>query len=389
MGFKQALEKFHDENRYFIPLVFVAFVLIVTGFFHNEYIIINHDVLVDRTLLFDGSAVIQAVTLRPGWSFYIDVLANRPVTLSLYNLESDLVAESPNNTLRYTADFLNLYFVMVDGSNYAILDFNYSKQGTEPYSTPYLFFGSGLALLLGVLVYYFLEPWKFKFKRVLDFVDAIFYPVIFLLSSIVFWVFRDSLIWFLPKSLTNTLFLTIIPLIVIIGCFFVLNALNKGKDVFFLRYTKKSRDFFKSLFGYIVAYSAVFITIVLDYSNLLGQADLLVPSLTISFLIWLYVRTKTKNALVIYSLTWLTSLVIKVLAYSVGVPVIFDTFLTIPSSVGAVPLFIAIESFIIFGVYFLIRGYYARDKARAINYGLYASVFIQAFLQVFSGTSLL
>jgi len=375
MNWKQSFEKFHDENRYFMPLAFIAVILMVTGLFYVGPVLVNYDVIVNRTLLFDNDTTILASTLRPGWTFSINVLSTKSVSLLLYNLAGDVVATSDNNRLTYQADFLDLYFLRVMGRDFTLIDFNYTKLGEAPYPSQFLFFGSGLALLLGVIVYYLLEPVVFKLKRRVGFVDSVFYPAAFMLSSIIFWVFRDSLVWFLPKSLLNNILLIIFPLAgVIIGS---------------LLYKRKMPDFTKSLLGYLVAFSAVFLAVAVDYSGVSVYFSLAVKFALLGFLALLCSLTKSKTAFVMFSLTWLTSVVIQLLAYSVGVPVFFDTFLSVPSTIGTIPLFIFIILMAITGVYFFVRGVYAKNTAEAINFGLYAGICIQAILQVFSGTSLL
>lgn len=373
MDWRYEFERFHDTNRYFIPLSFIALILMLTGVFYLGPTRVDYDVLVNRTLLFDGDAVILAVTLRPGWTFNVNVLANKPVSLSVYNLEGITVASSLNNTLSFTPSFLDLYFVKVSGSNYAILDFNYSKIGYEPYSSPYLFFGTGLALLLGVVFYYLLEPWKFKLTRKLGSVDAVFYPLVFLLSSVIFWIFRDVLVWFLPKSSG------------IMACLVILPSVSVLFGLLICRLKRKMSDFSKVFVEYFIAYSAVFLMTVVSYTSI-GGYYLFVLQLCLLLLLALM---RQKTALVIYSLTWLTGVIIRVLAYSVGIPVLFDMFLSVPNSSGMIPLFMTLEGFMVLGVYLFMRGYCSRTKTEAVKYGLYAGVCIQAFLQVFTGTSLL
>lgn len=387
MRFKKRLERFHDENRYFIPLLFVAFVLMATGAFYAAPVILNYDVLFNHPLLFEGSAVIQAVTLRPGWTLNVEVLANKNVNLSVFNLGGQLVAQSAGGSLKFSPDFLDLYFIQVHGSNYAIFDFNYSKTGVVPYPAPYLFFGSGLLLFLGVLAYYLLEPWRFNFKRKLERVDAVFYPLVFLMSSIILWVFRDSFIWFLPKSLTNFLIMIVASLSIVVICAVVIRSLARGEKLFMK--SKKFKGFFKVFFGFLLAYGLIFLTVLLDYSGLSSQVGLLVKFAVLGFLIFIYWRFESSTGLVIYLFTWLTSVLIKLLAYSIGVPVLFDTFLTSPSTAGFLPLLFTVEAFMVLAVYFLVKGYFAKNRARAVAYGLYASVFIQAFMQIFSGTTLI
>ncbi|MBD3312740.1 hypothetical protein GF352_04790 [archaeon] len=387
MKLKKSLERFHDENRYFIPLLFIAFILMVTGAFYSGPVILNFDVLFEHPLLFQGDAVIQAVTLRPDWTFSIEVLSNKDISLSVFNLGGELVARSNTRFLEFSPGFLDLYFVQVHGTDYAIFDFNYTKRGMAPYPTPYLFFASGLLLFLGVMVYYLLEPWGFKFKRKLERLDAVFYPVVFLMSSIILWVFRDSLIWFMPKSLLNYVLMIIFSLVVIAACSFVISALFRG-DKLFMK-SKKYKKFFKVFFGFLLAYALVFLTVLLDYSGLSSQVGLLVKLAVLGFLILFYVKFNERTALLIYLFTWLTSELIKLLAYSIGVPVVFDTFLTNPSPVGMIPLLFVLEGFMVLAVYFLVKGYFAKNRAKAVSYGLYASIFVQAFMQVFSGSSLI
>jgi|GEM_PF-3376270 len=382
-GFKNRLEKFHDENRYFIPVLFVGFILMMTGLFYLGPVVLDYDIDVNRPLSFSGDAVIQSVTLRPEWTLEVNVLANKRVTVSLFNLDGEVVAESNNNSLVYSPDFLNLYFIEVHGDNYAILDFSYRKVGLAPYPTSFLFFGFGLILILGSLVYYLLEPWGFKLKRYLELGDALFYPAVFLLSPIIFWIFRDAMLWFLPKSLNMTI-TTILVLLSLI----VFSSILMFNESLFAR-KKKWREFYKSLFGFFIAYSLVFIIVLLSNAGLVGYWLVIVKSIVIGYLILLYLYSKSKTALVIFTLTWLVSIVIKVLSYSIGIPVIFDTFLTYPSAVGTVPLFMVISLFITAAIYFILRGYYSKDKARAVDYGLYASVCIQAFLQIYTGATLL
>ncbi|MFA5405740.1 MAG: hypothetical protein WC307_00035 [Candidatus Nanoarchaeia archaeon] len=375
MSWSQRFEKFHDENRYFLPLTFIAFILMITGAFYLGPVKLEHDVIVNRTLLFDNDTVILAATLRPDWVFSINVLSTKPVNLSLFNLAGEVVAESDTNTLSYHARFLDLYFVKVIGTDFTVIDFNYSKTGEAPYPSPYLFFGSGLALLLGVIVYFLLEPIGFKLRKKLDFIDALFYPTVFFMSSIIFWVFRDSLMWFLPKSvIVNAWLIGLSGAGLIIGSFM---------------YKRKLVDFSKSLIGYLVGYSAIFLSMVLDYAGLSGYIGLLVNSLILLFLIALYYKSGSKTSLLMYSLTWLTSVVIKLFAYSVGIPVFFDTFLSTPSVIGTIPLLVFLSSLVVLAVYLFVRAVYAKSKAEAVNYGLYASICVQAILQIFTGTSLL
>ena len=125
---------------------------------------------------------------------------------------------------------------------YAVLDFNYFKRGLDAYPTAFLFFGSGLALLLGVFVYFFLEPWFFHLKRKLEFVDALFFPFAFMLVSIVFWVFRDSLIWFVPKSTVSIVLMIVIPSLFMLAGFFGLRRERKGKNKEFNNAVKKLKS---------------------------------------------------------------------------------------------------------------------------------------------------
>ena len=263
-GFKNRLEKFHDENRYFIPVLFVGFILMMTGLFYLGPVVLDYDIDVNRPLSFSGDAVIQSVTLRPEWTLEVNVLANKRVTVSLFNLDGEVVAESNNNSLVYSPDFLNLYFIEVHGDNYAILDFSYRKVGLAPYPTSFLFFGFGLILILGSLVYYLLEPWGFKLKRYLELGDALFYPAVFLLSPIIFWIFRDAMLWFLPKSLNMTI-TTILVLLSLI----VFSSILMFNESLFAR-KKKWREFYKSLFGFFIAYSLVFIIVLLSNAGLVG-----------------------------------------------------------------------------------------------------------------------
>ena len=90
-----------------------------------------------------------------------------------------------------------------------------------------------------------------------------------------------------------------------------------------------------------------------------------------------------------YSLFWLNALILKVLVFSVGIPVFFDTFLASPSKAGTIPLLLALQFFAVSSLYFILRGYYSKNKSEATSYGLYAGVCVQSILQVFVSSALL
>lgn len=381
MSLVSRVEKFHDDNRYFLPVAFIAFILMATGALYLGPVIVNSDIVVNRTLLFKSDAVILSTLLRPGWEFHAEVLANKMVSLSVINLMGETVAFSNSSSIDFKPSFLDLYFLKVHGSNYAVLDFNYFKRGLDAYPTAFLFFGSGLALLLGVFVYFFLEPWFFHLKRKLEFVDALFFPFAFMLVSIVFWVFRDSLIWFVPKSTVSIVLMIVIPSLFMLAGFFGLRRERKGKN-------KEFNNAVKAFLGYVIAYSALLVSVIVDYS-FAGYAGLLVYFLIFALLVVVYFLTKSVVPVVIYSLTWLSSVLVKIVAYVVGAPAFFDALLVVPSVSGTVYLFLLLEFFIMLCFYFILRGYYSKTKAEAMSFGFYAGIFIQVFLQVFTGAGLL
>jgi len=110
MSLVSRVEKFHDDNRYFLPVAFIAFILMATGALYLGPVIVNSDIVVNRTLLFKSDAVILSTLLRPGWEFHAEVLANKMVSLSVINLMGETVAFSNSSSIDFKPSFLDLFF---------------------------------------------------------------------------------------------------------------------------------------------------------------------------------------------------------------------------------------------------------------------------------------
>ncbi len=377
MNWKYSLEKFHDTNRYFIPLSFVAVILMITGIFFQGPMKLMYDVEVTKPLYFNDDVMIQSVTLRPGWTFNIEVNTSKPVILSMQNIEGETLIESSNGTLTYKPSFFNLYFVKVKARNFLLNDFNYSKTGLSPYPDSYLFFSAGLILQLSVIIYFLLEPWSIKLKRKLTVINALFYPLMFLIASIVFWVFRDSLIWFAPKNIQTQNMLLINSITLMILGLYTIHL----KHIPLIK-SKKYDDFFKMFIGYFTTYAAITLTILLTLMLGNEYLTIIIKTSITSILLYFFIKYNLKIPVLIYIMEWVVSLIIKLMAFSIRIPVFFDTLLSIPSINGTIPLLLVINLFGVIGVYFLIRAYYSKNITLASAYGLYAGVFFQGIMQI-------
>ncbi len=364
MGLYDKLEKFHDTNRYFIPLMFVALVLMASGWNFIGPVSLDYSVNITKPLSFSRPVVVEALMLRPGWTFEAKINASKPVTVVLSRLNDGEVT-SGVNTITYKPDNLDFYFVkVVEYRNYTINGISYSKKGTAPYPDSYLLFGSGLLLALGVLIYYLLEPWGFKLKRKMPLINSLFYPATFFLASVIFLLFKELFVWFLPHYL-----LLFSCAAVIIISVLLMPSLKKG-------------NFSRVFLGFLNAYALLLLKSYIDFAYNNPYLTLVAGILSASLLFYLFLRYREKTGVTFYLVAWSADVLIRFLAFAIKVPVLFDTLLSVPSMAGALALLTSLEVLAIISAYFVVRAYYSRNINEASSFGLYAGAVVQAILQV-------
>ena len=376
-GLQQLIEKFHDKNPYFLPLILISIILLLTGVNYLGPLTATTKLNFDRTYLFSGEAYIMAVTLMPGWVFQANVLTTKPVNLSIVNIDGLTIANSTDHTMiKFVAPSFNTYFLRLEGSgDYALFDFSYSKAGYGPYPIDYALFCTGLVLMLLTFTYYLIKPLKFKFKRALNAVDSIFYPSLIICASIVFWVFVNASIWFYVMDAASAVIMAvIISAVIIISSFILLK--------------KKLKPTIKFIAGYVVSFFTVYLLLVIKHLSTVNISELLVFIAFIGLLI-LYYYSRERSVLLYYSLVWFVSAIIKLGIYSIGLPLYFDITLSMPVTWAFMPAVILIDVLAVIFCYFIIRAYYGGSIKSSLEYGLYSSIFINGVLQLMTASSIM
>jgi len=371
-------ERFHDNNRYFIPLLFIATVLMTFGINYLGPVTIINKFNLTGPLTIKSEQNVLALTLLPGWVFRADVVTTKPATIELVDLSGNVINSTTGSVLFAKINYLEYYILRLKGNNYALIDLTYYVHGLAPYALEYSFFGTGLLLFLLTLAYYFLKPIKFKLKRKINSkVDAFFYPTIIFLSIIVFWVFRNALMWVMPKS-----YFSIIVHAALVATVILLLA------VLSIRF-KESK--IKSLIvNYALVYFLLYIISLLTYGGLImGYSIFFLNFCILGFLIIVYSKSKSRIALTYFTLAWTISVVLSIAAYVIGVPVDFDNVLAMPNTNGTLVLLAILELFMLSSTYFMLRGYYSKSILDSLEYGLYAGVMFQGILQTMVMTNVM
>ncbi len=357
------LEMFHDNNRYFLPLIFIGLVLMIYGLPYWGKAYYHYQVNAIKPLFFSDKATIQSIVLRPDWTYKVSVNTNKPVSVVVTNLNGEILNQSINN-LTFKPLFTDLYFIKVLGSGFVLYGFDYGRLGVVPVPTNYLFFNSGLLIILLTILYYLLKPLSISFKRRLSVSDSLFYPLTGVLVFIILWAFKESFIQLIPRD-NFTINSLILSGLVITTLLLLLSKRLKGV-------ARVITSFFS---GYLLLFTASIINLTII------PFELTMFSLLLLSLIGYY-KVGNSEQLIIFLLALISSLSVRLLAYSIGVPVYFDNLLTIQSQNGLFMLLILMELFVISGVYFIIRGYYGKSISESLLNGFYSGVMFQAFLQI-------
>lgn len=363
-------EKFYDSHRFFIPLLFIGTVLMVFGINYLGPVTILNRFELTGPITISKSENVLALTLLPGWIFRVDVVTTKPVTIELVDLYGNIINSTTGTTLFSKISYLDYYILRLKGDNFALIGLTYYKSGIAPYAVEYSLFGGGLLLFLLTLTYFFIRPLKFKLKLYFkSVIDAFFYPMIMFLSVIVFWVFRNSLMWILPKDFASVGIHALMVLI-IISVVSILSIKFKGNRINGL------------IINYLLAYLFLYIVSLLTYAGvMIGFSTFLLNLVILGFLLFLYMKSKNNVAVICFLFAWIISLMLSLAVYVVGVPVNYDNVLAIPNTGGTWVLFFIVEAFMIATTYFMIKGYCSKSIAESLENGLFAGMLFQGILQ--------